>query len=109
MGIHSSQGLLNAAWPPLLARAEADELVTDKALLRMFEDAHDHGVQQPQQQSKSEGKFGISKSVLEQLERSRCRLAALTKLGWQDLPTTKKVHRMRRCKDRRFDSDSDSE
>jgi len=106
--VHSSENLLKLVWPPLLARAAADELVPEDALMRMIKDSHDNGVKEPHLPSKAEGKLSLPTSVLKELAKGRRRLATLMDKPWQALPTTTKQHRMRRCIDRRFDgSDTD--
>lgn len=100
--VHSAEQLLGHAWPLLLARAAADEAVPDPPLLRMIKDAHDHGVQRPQEPSPEES---IPDGLVNIVQRGRARLARLAARTdeWSTLPTTKKVHRMRRAIDRRFD------
>lgn len=99
--IRSAVKLVAYAWPLLLARA-AGGTADDALLLRMIKDAHDHGAKRPQVAAPDEH---IPGAISEVVRRGRTRVAQLVarRGAWEALPTTKKVHRMRRAIDRRFD------
>lgn len=104
--VKSAKGLVAYAWPLLLARAAADQAVTDAALMQMIKDAHDNGVTQPEKPHAKESIPRIASADLpEVVQRGRARVEQLVarKEEWMALPSTKKVHRMRRAIDRRFD------
>jgi hypothetical protein len=102
LGVNSAEELVAYAWPLLLARAAADEAVTDAALMQMMKDAHDHGVQQP---DKPHAEESVPCSIQNAIESGRARVKQLAarKQEWIALPSHKKVHRERRAIDRRFD------
>lgn len=102
---HCPDELLDLAWPALLARAAADDGVQDASLLQMIKDAIDHGVKSPQHPASGEGKLPLPEAARQRLVQGRKRLATLVarEAEWKALPSTKKVHRMRRAIDRRFD------
>lgn len=102
---HSAEQMLTLVWPLLLARAAKDDSVPEGVLLQMINDAHDHGVDKPHLAPENENHLHLSEEVTAHVSRGRKRLAELAarKHEWELLPTTKKVHRMRRCIDRRFD------
>lgn len=102
---HSAEQMLALVWPLLLARAAKDDSVPEGVLLQMIKDAHDHGVEQPHLAPENENLLHLSEEVTAHVGQGRKRLAGLAarKHEWELLPTTKKVHRMRRCIDRRFD------
>ena len=115
----SPEALLQLAWPCLLARAAANPSVPDAALLRMFKDAIDHGVEDPMDESEEEAELAATMNGVEgddgeedraelccaEIDEGRARLGALAnsrKAEWMALPSTKKEHKMRNAIDRRF-------
>lgn len=80
----------------------------DKQLLQMIKDAHDHGVQDMQCLPLDEPSTSVlipPAKLADIMQRGKVRMAELVarENEWRVLPTTKKVHRMRRAIDRRFD------
>eukprot|EP00929_Paragymnodinium_shiwhaense_P108847 TRINITY_DN75192_c0_g1_i1.p1 TRINITY_DN75192_c0_g1~~TRINITY_DN75192_c0_g1_i1.p1 ORF type:complete len:307 (+),score=64.00 TRINITY_DN75192_c0_g1_i1:86-1006(+) len=98
--------LVKYVWPLLLARSSGSTAMPDATLLQMIKDAKDHGVAEVHQPSSHEK---VPPSLEKDVEGGRTRLSALVGRteDWEHLPSTRKVHRMRRCIDRRFDGPRD--
>jgi len=96
--------LVDLVWPLLLARAATDASIPESLLLQMIQDAVVHGVDAPHKAAEAEPQLELSAAVRRQIQHGRARLVVLHgSAAWQEMPSTKKKHRMRRCIDRRFD------
>lgn len=94
--------LVKYVWPLLLARCSGSTAVSEATLFQMIKDAKDHGVGDVHQPSSREK---VPPSVQNDVQCGRMRFAALVarRGDWEHLPSTRKVYRMRRCIDRRFE------
>eukprot|EP00931_Biecheleriopsis_adriatica_P077884 TRINITY_DN51369_c0_g1_i1.p1 TRINITY_DN51369_c0_g1~~TRINITY_DN51369_c0_g1_i1.p1 ORF type:complete len:295 (+),score=77.29 TRINITY_DN51369_c0_g1_i1:58-885(+) len=98
--IHSAEELVKYTWPLLLARAAADGSMGDEVLQRMIKDSSDHGVQLEQAFEEE----AVPADLQQVMQTGRARVCKLVAGGeWKSLPSSLKVHRMRRAIDRRFD------
>lgn len=105
--VHCPVELLEIVWPALIARAAGDEKVPDKVLMQMIKDAVDHGLAEPcvAGGAISNIKMMLKLALQKHLMRGEQRVVALISRQeeWKAMASTKKVHKMRRCIDRRFD------